>query len=64
MERRRGVVVRREVPPQFGGGADPAQNRKLSEVMIDTLAEFHAVDYRRPSASRRSASRTASSRAR
>ena len=44
MERRRGVVVRREVPPQFGGGADPAQNRKLSEVIIDTLAAFHAVD--------------------
>jgi aminoglycoside phosphotransferase (APT) family kinase protein len=46
MERRYGVVVRRDVPPQFGGGDDPVANRKLSEVMIDTLADFHAVDYR------------------
>ena len=30
MERRHGVVVRREVPARFGGGKDPAQNRKLS----------------------------------
>src|SRR5262245_21857872 len=35
MERRHGVVVRREVPAQFGGGKDPEQNRKLSTVMID-----------------------------
>ena len=46
MERRHGVVVRRDVPPQFGGGKDPVANRKLSTVMMDTLAEFHAVDYR------------------
>jgi len=44
MERRRGVVVRRDVPPEFGGGADPAINRKLSEVMIDALVDLHAVD--------------------
>jgi aminoglycoside phosphotransferase (APT) family kinase protein len=44
MERRRGVVVRRDVPPEFGGGKDPVQTRKLSEVLIDTLADFHAVD--------------------
>ncbi|MCW5893091.1 MAG: phosphotransferase family protein [bacterium] len=44
MERRHGVVVRREVPPQFGAGDDPVANRKLSTVMIDTLADFHAVD--------------------
>jgi aminoglycoside phosphotransferase (APT) family kinase protein len=44
MERRRGVVVRREVPPEFGGGADPAANRKLSEVVVDTLAQFHQVE--------------------
>ena len=44
MERRRGLVVRREVPPEFGGGKDPAKTRKLSEVIIDTLAAFHAVD--------------------
>lgn len=46
MERRYGTVVRREVPAQFGGGADAAANRKLSEVMIDTMADFHGVDYR------------------
>ena len=44
MERRRGTVVRREVPAQFGGGADRDANRKLSEAVIDTLAAFHAVD--------------------
>lgn len=44
MERRRGIVVRRDVPPEFGGGKDPVRTRKLSEVLIDTLADFHAVD--------------------
>lgn len=46
MERRHGVVVRKVVPPEFGGGDDPVATRKLSQVMIDTLADFHAVDYR------------------
>lgn len=44
MERREGVVVRGQVPETFGGGNDPEANRKLSEVVIDTLAEFHSVD--------------------
>jgi aminoglycoside phosphotransferase (APT) family kinase protein len=44
MERRYGVVVRNSVPEEFGSGKDPDANRKLSEVVIDTLAEFHAVD--------------------
>ncbi len=44
MERRHGIVVRSEIPPEFGGGNDAAANRKLSEVVIDTLVEFHAVD--------------------
>jgi aminoglycoside phosphotransferase (APT) family kinase protein len=44
MERRHGIVVRRSVPPEFGSGKDPVVNRKLSEVVIDTLADFHAVD--------------------
>jgi len=43
MERRHGVVVRNVVPPEFGGGGDPVANRKLSEAVIDTLAEFHRV---------------------
>lgn len=44
MERRDGVVIRGEIPERFGGGTDPVANRKLSEVVIDTLAEFHSVD--------------------
>jgi aminoglycoside phosphotransferase (APT) family kinase protein len=44
MERRKGVVVRGEVPERFGAGEDAASNRKLSEVVVDTLAEFHTVD--------------------
>jgi aminoglycoside phosphotransferase (APT) family kinase protein len=44
MERRHGIVVRSTIPPEFGGGSDPAQTRKLSEVLIDTLAIFHGVD--------------------
>jgi aminoglycoside phosphotransferase (APT) family kinase protein len=44
MERLHGVVVQGVVPPEFGSGEDPAANRALSEVVVDTLAEFHAVD--------------------
>ncbi len=44
MERRHGVVVRHEVPPVFGSGRDPVANRKISQAVIDALAEFHAVD--------------------
>jgi aminoglycoside phosphotransferase (APT) family kinase protein len=44
MERRHGVVVRNAIPQQFGGGEDPEANRKLSNVVIDTLVEFHQVD--------------------
>ncbi len=44
MERKNGVVVRRVVPEIFGGGADENVNRKLSEVVIDTLAQFHRID--------------------
>jgi len=44
MERRRGVVVRGAVPEVFGGGKDAQANRKLAEVAVDTLADFHAVD--------------------
>ena len=44
MERRDGVVVRNGVPERFGGGNDERANRMLSEVVIDTLGELHAVD--------------------
>lgn len=46
MERRDGVVVRGAIPELFGGGDDPVANRKLSEVVIDALAELHGVDPR------------------
>jgi aminoglycoside phosphotransferase (APT) family kinase protein len=44
MELREGVVVREEVPDEFGGGADASANLRLSETVINTLAELHAVD--------------------
>jgi aminoglycoside phosphotransferase (APT) family kinase protein len=44
MERRHGVVVRGAIPPAFGGGTDAAQNRKLAQVVVDVLAQFHAVE--------------------
>jgi aminoglycoside phosphotransferase (APT) family kinase protein len=46
MERKRGIVVRREIPSEFGGGEDPVKNRQISEVLIDALADLHQVDYR------------------
>lgn len=44
MERRHGVVIRGGIPAAFGGGADQDANRKLSQVVVDVLADFHAVD--------------------
>ncbi len=44
MHRLDGVVVRGVVPDRFGAGTDPVANRSLSEVVIDTLVELHAVD--------------------
>ena len=41
MERRRGIVVRAEEPPPL---ASPAARRRVSEAMIDTLADLHAID--------------------
>ncbi len=43
MDRKRGVVVRREMPEIFASEGDSA--RKMSEALVDSLAEFHAVDY-------------------
>jgi aminoglycoside phosphotransferase (APT) family kinase protein len=42
MERRRGVVIRGEAPPQLAG--DAAACRRLGERFIDALAALHAVD--------------------
>lgn len=43
MERRYGLVVRREVPAQYE--AFPDAPRQMSEALIDALADLHAVDY-------------------
>jgi aminoglycoside phosphotransferase (APT) family kinase protein len=43
MERRRGAVVRRSMPDVYA--KDPHAARRMSEALVDTLAEFHAVDY-------------------
>ena len=42
MERRRGLIIRREVPPQLGDSL--TLRCRVSEAMIDTLAALHAVD--------------------
>ncbi|MEK6287491.1 MAG: phosphotransferase family protein [Acidobacteriota bacterium] len=42
MERRRGLVIRRDIPKEIGG--DLGLRRRVSEGMIDTLAMLHAVD--------------------
>ncbi len=45
MERRRGIVLRRAVPPEFSG--DPAFPARASEAFVDCLAALHAVDIAR-----------------
>jgi aminoglycoside phosphotransferase (APT) family kinase protein len=42
MERRRGLVIRREMPKEIGG--DPGTRRRISRGMVDTLAALHSVD--------------------
>ena len=46
MERRRGLVVRRENPPEIGG--DIGLRRRVGEALLDTLVELHAVDVSQP----------------
>lgn len=43
MERREGVVIRTQMPASYQAMPDAAQ--RLSEALIDQLANFHAVDY-------------------
>jgi len=43
MERKRGVILRRE--PPAGLTIDPATARRLGEVLVDGLVELHAIDY-------------------
>jgi aminoglycoside phosphotransferase (APT) family kinase protein len=42
MERRRGIVIRDDEPPEMRDRID--LRRGISEAMIDTLAELHAID--------------------
>ena len=43
MERRRGVILRKEVPASLG--LDGPTARRLCESFVDALAELHAIDY-------------------
>jgi aminoglycoside phosphotransferase (APT) family kinase protein len=43
MERKRGIILRRELPPDLA--LDPPTARRLSEVLVDGLAELHAIDF-------------------
>lgn len=45
MERMRGVILRQQKAPA-GLDLNPQRMRAISEAMVDSLAELHAVDYR------------------
>jgi aminoglycoside phosphotransferase (APT) family kinase protein len=45
-ERRRGLVVRRENPPQIGD--DLRLRRRVGEALLDTLVQLHTVDATQP----------------
>ena len=42
MERRHGFVIRKEIPERFAG--DLGLNRRIGEMLVDTLADLHLVD--------------------
>ena len=42
MERRNGLIIRHQMPPELG--EDLALRRRISESMVDTLVALHAVD--------------------
>jgi aminoglycoside phosphotransferase (APT) family kinase protein len=46
MERRRGIVVRHDEPPGLAGA--PGQRRRISEALVDTLVDLHAVSIEAP----------------
>lgn len=50
MERRRGVIVRREEPPAIADR--PEMRGRVSEALVHTLADLHAIDVSRPPLSR------------
>ncbi|MFQ6672436.1 MAG: phosphotransferase family protein [Candidatus Tectimicrobiota bacterium] len=43
MERRRGLVVRREEPSEWN--ENPGIRRRVSEALVDVMADLHGVDY-------------------
>jgi aminoglycoside phosphotransferase (APT) family kinase protein len=43
MERRRGVILRKELPAELA--ADHAKIRRVCELLVDALVDLHAVDY-------------------
>ncbi len=43
MERKQGVVVRKTLPSPYAN--NPSAPRRMSEALVDALAQFHAVDY-------------------
>ncbi|OGP82840.1 MAG: aminoglycoside phosphotransferase [Deltaproteobacteria bacterium RBG_13_65_10] len=46
MERRRGIVIRREIPEEVKAMGDPkVVHRTISAAMVDTLVALHGVDY-------------------
>lgn len=46
MERRRGIVVRHDEPLPLAN--HPEQRRRVSEAIVDTLADLHAIDVTSP----------------
>ncbi len=44
MERRRGVVIRRELPPAWA--EDLGVRRTISEALVDVMVDFHAIPFR------------------
>ncbi len=42
VERRRGTVIRQELPEQFAD--DPALNRRIGHMVVDVLADLHQVN--------------------
>ncbi len=42
MERRNGIVIRDRMPPLAGDG--PELRRRISDMLVDVLAELHAID--------------------
>jgi aminoglycoside phosphotransferase (APT) family kinase protein len=39
MERRRGLVIRNEIPPEIG--ENPELRRRISESLVDSLVALH-----------------------